>query len=175
MWYSGGHLAVLFYIFFHHRTWCSCVSRSALVIVSNDSATRVHSSSFTGLFPRTAQKLQVFIDSHWVSSTARSEGTEEISCSFYDSWRSGHIEEEDNLTQRGNSEISLSATAEMWWFKRPFVCFQIPAPTPSVQCPNSTLSGTDIKFSGRSSSPIGLFTSVCNGRDPLLNTQQPDQ
>ena len=63
--------------------------------------------------------------------------------------------------------LSLAVAAAMWWFKRPFVRSQIPAPTPSAQCPNTTLSGTDIKFSGRNSTLIGLFTSVCNERDPL--------
>lgn len=42
-----------------------------------------------------------------------------------------------------------------------------PNPSTNPQCPNSTLSGTEIMFSGRNSNLIGLFTFVCNGRYPL--------
>lgn len=39
-----------------------------------------------------------------------------------------------------NSQTSLSLLRQQfWWFKRPFVRSQIPAPTPGAQCLNSTL------------------------------------
>lgn len=61
MWHSEGHLAVLFYIFFHHKKkWRSCVSSGALAIFSNESTARGYSSSFTELLPRAVQKLSVY-------------------------------------------------------------------------------------------------------------------
>lgn len=96
----------------------------------------------------------------------------EISCSLYNFTSSkcnkqlktwSFRRRRKKISLRGKQwNVSLSVAAAMWWFKRPFV------PTPPVRSvQTATLSGTDIKFSGRNSSLIGLFTSVCNGRDPL--------
>lgn len=58
VWHSGGHLAVLFYIFFHHKkTWCSSLSCGALEICSNGSTSIGPGSSFRGLFPSNGKCL----------------------------------------------------------------------------------------------------------------------
>lgn len=66
-----------------------------------------------------------------------------------------------NFTRRETAE---RLSAESWQYKRDFWYIST---IPRAQCPSSTLSGTDSEFSGRSSILIGLFTSVCNARDPL--------
>lgn len=67
MRHSWGHLAVLFYIFFRHKNtvFFSLAPLGALETCSDGSASAGLASSFRGLFPL---KLQVFINSRWVSS-----------------------------------------------------------------------------------------------------------
>lgn len=50
MWHSEGHLAVLFYIFFHHKNAVFLCFMQCFF--SNNGTARGYSSSFTGLFPK---------------------------------------------------------------------------------------------------------------------------
>lgn len=75
MWHSWGHLAVLFYIFFRHKNtaFFSLAPLGAPETCSDGSASVGLASSFRGLFPL---KLQVFINSRWVSSLRKRRKTQ---------------------------------------------------------------------------------------------------
>lgn len=156
MQHSGGHLAVLFYIFFHHKTWCSCVSCDALVILSDKSATRGYSSSFVPprYFPKLCKK-KVFISLDVKQEKAK-RYSEEISCSLnttpISSYRS------DDSKEKKWSEMSLCTCSNVMMWEN-FCTFSNPSSSP--QCAVSKQH--TIWYCSLS----GLFSSICCSREPL--------